>query len=308
MYHDFSYPAVLTAAGKCVAWQVDDILPQDAKLDFARPFLPEALTRVAALPGLDDAERLALNHIRGHEYLSIFALLEEFILPYLLDHIRGVPGGPGREEEARLGALLQFASEEAKHIQLFRRFQRAFVAGFGHECAMIGPTDQIVAHVLSHHPLSCALLILQAEWMTQRHYLDSVRDDAGIDPLFASLLRHHWIEEAQHAKLDTLVVEALAARMAEGEIAAAIDGYLAIGAFFDEGFRTQTELNLAVFERAIGRSLDSGTRGAFVESQHQALRWTYLGSGMTHPNFTATLAAIAPDARAKVDQVAAAFL
>ena len=39
--------------------------------------------------------------------------------------------------------------------------------------------------------------------MTQLHYLDSVKDDGDLDPLFKSLLRHHWMEEAQHAKLDT---------------------------------------------------------------------------------------------------------
>jgi hypothetical protein len=137
--------------------------------------------------------------------------------------------------------------------------------------------------------------------------LDSVRDDAGIDSLFASLLRHHWIEEAQHAKLDTLIVEALAARMSAAEIDAAVDGYLAIGAFFDAGFKAQTELNLVAFERAVGRTLDTGTRAAFLERQHQALRWTYLGSGMTHPNFRATLTAISPAARAKIDAVSPAF-
>jgi hypothetical protein len=49
----------------------------------------------------------------------------------------------------------------------------------------------------------------QIEWMTLLHYVASVRDNVGIDSQFASLLRHHWME-AQHAKLDTLRVEALA--------------------------------------------------------------------------------------------------
>jgi hypothetical protein len=302
MYHDFSYPAVLTAAGKRAAWQIEDILPDTAKLDFMRPFMPEALAQVGALPGLTAAERLTLNHIRGHEYLSIFGLVEEFILPFVLDHVRG-----DLSSDDRSRALLQFASEEAKHIQLFKRFEAAFTAGFGSECAMIGPAEAIAAEVLKHHPLSVALLILQVEWMTQSHYLDSVRDDAGIDPLFAGLLRNHWIEEAQHAKLDTLMVEQLAAGLSATEIDTAIDGYLEIGGFFDAGFKMQTELNLAAFERAVGRTLDTEARAQFIASQHQALRWTYLGSGMIHPNFGATLTAISPAARAKIDAVAPAF-
>jgi hypothetical protein len=301
MYHDFNYPAVLSASARA-AWQIDDVLPVDAEFDFTRPFMPETLAQVRALSGLSIEERIVLNQIRGHEYLSIFGLVEEFILPFVLDHVRD-----DLAADDRIRALLQFASEEAKHIQLFRRFESVFVAGFDTKCDVIGPPEAIAAEVLKHHALSVALLILQIEWMTQRHYLDSVRDNLGIEPLFASLLRHHWMEEAQHAKLDTLIVETLAARMSAAEIDAAVDGYLAIGAFFDQGFKAQSELNLAAFERAIGRTLDEATRAAFLEGQHQALRWTYLGSGMTHPNFLGTLAAISPDGRAKVDAISPAF-
>ena len=303
MYHDFSYPAVLAAAGKRPAWQIEEVLPDGAQFDFTKSFLPEALARVGKLPGLTAAERLTLNHIRGHEYLSMFGLVEEFILPFLEDHIGTAPVC----EEDCLRALGQFASEEAKHIQLFKRFQARFATGFGGECGVIGPVEAIVAEVLRHHPLSVALLTLHLEWMTQSHYLDSVRDDAGIEPLFASLLRHHWIEEAQHAKLDTLIVEQIAAPLSAEEIEAAVDGYLELGAFFDAGFRAQTELNLAAFERTIGRTLDSEAHRAFLEEQHQALRWTYLGSGMVHPRFGASLDAISPTARAKVDAIAPAF-
>jgi hypothetical protein len=303
MYHDFSYPAVLAAAGKRRAWQIDEILPESARFDFSRAFLPESLARVEALPGLTAAERVTLNHIRGHEYLSLFGLVEEFILPFVEAHLGLVPAGDADRDRA----LGQFAAEEAKHIALFRRFRARFVAGFGHECGMIGPAEAIVAEVLRHHPLSVALLTLHLEWMTQSHYLGSVRDDAGIEPLFASLLRHHWIEEAQHAKLDTLIVEQIAASMSAEEIEAAVEGYLELGGFFDAGFRAQTELNLAAFERAIGRTLDREAHQAFLAQQHQALRWTYLGSGMTHPNFGATLAALSPALRARVDAAAPTF-
>jgi hypothetical protein len=301
MYHDFSYPAVL-AAGSRATWRIEDVLPEGATLDFGKPFLPEALARTAALPGLTAGEQMTLNQIRGHEYLSIFRLVEEFILPFVLDDVRA-----DLASDDRVRAMLQFAAEEAKHIQLFRRFQGAFAAGFGTECSVIGPPEAIAAEVLRHHPLSVALLVLQIEWMTQSHYLNSVRDDAAIDPLFASLLRHHWIEEAQHAKLDTLMVETLAARTGAAGIDVAVDGYLELGAFFDAGFRTQAELNFAAFEHAAGRTLGTEVRESLIAGQHQALRWTYLGSGMTHPNFGATLDAISPTARAKVDAIAPRF-
>ena len=67
------------------------------------------------------------------------------------------------------------------------------------------------------------------EWMTQQHYLGSIRDDGDLDPLFKSLLKHHWMEEAQHAKLDTLIVDALAEGRSEEQIDKAIDEFFEIG-------------------------------------------------------------------------------
>ena len=128
-----------------------------------------------------------------------------------------------------------------------------------------------------------------------------------LDPLFKSLLKHHWMEEAQHAKLDTLMVEALAEGRDEAGIQAALDGYLEIGAFLDGGLAAQTGLNLDAFERATGRRLSEAERAELVPQQHQALRWTYLGSGMVHPKFMATLAALSPAARDRIAAVAPAF-
>jgi hypothetical protein len=172
---------------------------------------------------------------------------------------------------------------------------------------VIGPPEAVAAEVLRHDPLSVALVILMIEWMTQNHYVDSVRDDTDLDPLFKSLLRHHWMEEAQHAKLDTLMVEALAEGRSPEAMRAAIDGFFEIGLYLDAGIGKQAELNLAAFERAVGRTVADDEREAIIARQHQALRWTYLGSGMVHPKFRATLGAISPEGLARVDEAAPAF-
>ncbi|HEV2569079.1 diiron oxygenase [Sphingomonas sp.] len=300
MYRDFSYEAVLGSSERA-AWRLDDVLGPDQKLDFSRKFMPEALARTNAAPGLAAAERKLLNQISGHQYLVLFGVIEEFILPFVLDHARPHLN----KDDFRVRALLNFASEEAKHIQLFRRFHAAFAAGFGTDCQVIGPAEAIGAKILSHDPLAVALAILHIEWMTQSHYVDSVKDDGDIDPLFKSLLRHHWMEEAQHAKLDTLMVEALAEGRSEVEILAAIDEYLDIGAFIDAGLAQQAEFNLVALERAAGRSI--ADKAALVAQQHQAARWTYLGSGMAHSNFRDTLGRLSPAALAKVDAAAPLF-
>lgn len=302
MFHNFNYATILAASARG-SWEVDDVIGPDATLDFTRPFMPENLARTAGADSLGERERLLLNQIRAHDYLCLFGLVEEFILPFVLDHARPQLSG----DDERVRALLQFASEEAKHIQLFKRFHAAFTAGFGHECAVIGPPQTVADEVLRHDPLSVALVILMIEWMTQSHYLYSVRDDAELDPLFANLLRCHWIEEAQHAKVDTLMVEALADGCSEAEIGSAIDGYLEIGAYLDAGLKQQARLNLDALERASRRTFGGTERDAILAQQHQALRWTYLGSGMRHERFRASLKAMSPAALERIDTIAPQF-
>ena len=302
MYQDFSFREVLATSHRA-EWQIDDVLPQGATLDFARNFMPESLARTRQATCLTPDEQRILNQIRGHEYLTIFGLVEEFILPFVLDQTRPALNA----DDYQVRALLQFAGEEAKHIHLFKRFQQVFADGFGYRCEVIGPPEAIAAEVLRHDPLSVALLILQIEWMTQAHYLESVRDDLGLDPLFKSLLKHHWIEESQHAKLDTLIVEDLARGRDEAGIASAVDGYLEIGGFLDGGLKAQVDLNLAALEGATGRVLPADDRASLLERQHQAIRWTYIGSGMVHPKFAATLAAISPAAGERIAAIAPTF-
>src|SRR5437868_14893808 len=234
MYHDFNYEATLASSLRA-QWQLDDVLRADQDLDFSRNFMPESLARTAALDGLNPFEQRVFNQISAHQYLTIFGVVEEFILPFLVDHARTHLLG----DDWRVRAILNFASEEAKHIQLFKRFNNAFVRGFPVECQMIGPSEAIGAEVLRHEPLAVGLVILMIEWMTQQHYLGSIRDDGDLDPLFKGLMKNHWVEEAQHAKLDTLIVDALGEGRSEAEIDTAIDEFFETGAFLDDGLKRQ---------------------------------------------------------------------
>lgn len=298
----FDYKAVL-ADSERNNWRVEDIIGGAKRLDFNRPFLPESLARTGAIEALAPAQRQALNHVRGHGYLYTFGLVEEFILPFVLDHARPHLHG----DDYRVRALLRFAAEEAKHIHLFKVFRQEFQRDFGTPCEVIGPPREIARSVLAHHPLAVALTILHIEWMTQRHYVESVKDETGLDPQFCSLLRHHWMEEAQHAKLDTLMVEALADACTPDEIDRAIDEYLEIGGLLDGGLGQQVELDLDSLERATGTTLADDVKSATREAQRGAIRWTFLGSGMTHPRFLDTVAELRPGARARIEEVAVAF-
>ena len=300
MYHDFNYQATLATSLRA-QWQLDDVLREDQDLDFSRNFMPESLSRTAAVTSLNAFEQRILNQISGHQYLSIFGIVEEAILPFVLDHAR-----PHLlEDDWRVRALINFAGEEAKHIHLFKRYHDAFIRGFPVQPQVIGPSEAIGAEILKHDPLAVALVILMIEWMTQAHYVGSIKDDADLDPLFKSLMKFHWMEEAQHAKLDTLIVEALAEGRTEEQWDKAMDEFFEIGAFLDGGLKQQATFNLDALEEVIGRKLDD--REAIEAQQHQAARWTYVGSGMVHERFKAILESLSPRAAARIAEAAPIF-
>jgi hypothetical protein len=44
-----------------------------------------------------------------------------------------------------------------------------------------------------------------------------------------------------------------------------------------------------------------------LDQQHQAARWTYLGSGMVHERFKATLETLSPNAAKRIAEAAPIF-
>ncbi len=302
MYHNYSYEAALAASEK-VRWTIQDVIGQGTKLDFTRPFLPESLARVESISFLTPKEKLILNQIRGHAYLTMFGTVEEFILPFVMQTARPY----AVDDSKRVQALIAFAGEEAKHIQLFKLFREEFKQNFGTACEVIGPPSEIASAVLSHHPLAVALLTLHIEWFVQRHYIESVRNNGELDPQFKRLLKYHWIDEAQHTKLDTLLIEELAKAYTPEEISKAIGEYLDMGAFLDGGLAQQVQFDLQSLARATGRTFNEAEKKEFEQIQHHANRWTYIGSGMNHPNFLATINFLSPEWKERLETIAPAF-
>jgi hypothetical protein len=143
--------------------------------------------------------------------------------------------------------------------------------------------------------------------MTQKHYVDSVKSDTRIDPLFASLLEHHWIEESQHAKVDTLIVDKLARELDPARIDAAIDDYISIGKLIDGGLTAQVDLDLVSLERALGRTCTEAESREIRAAQQAAYRSAFLVAGMTHPAFDKALRELSPAGHARVAELAAAL-
>jgi hypothetical protein len=300
--HTYSYPATLQDSQK-ITWRVEDLIGGDKKLDFSKPFLPDSLARTTELKVLSESERLVLNHIRGATYLHIFGLVEEFILPFVVERARDKV----HADKSGARALLTFAEEEAKHQVLFQRFSDEFHSGFATPIDFIGPAQDIADAVLKHSTLSIAILVLQLEWLTLRHYTESVKTDERIDPLFQSLLKHHWQEEAQHAKLDTLLVAELAAKATPAEIEKAIDEFLEIGGVLEGGLQQQVKFDLQALERAISRQLSAAERAEVEKVQLASYRWTFLVSGLEQTNFVKAVKELSEAGFQRIQNVARAL-
>lgn len=296
----FTYESVWRDSKK-VNWRVEDLIGPDKPLDFTKRFLPESLARTEELACLNPQEQLILNHIRGNSYLHLFVVVEAFIIPMVLDQVKGM----GYQNIFATQALLGFADEEGKHIHLFQQFAKAFEQGFGSPCLCVGPPEEVAAPILARHPLGVLLLTLQFEWTTQSHYLESVRNnDEDLDPRFCDLLKFHWLEEAQHTRLDTLLVCELNQVLEANVIEKAVEDYLGAVQLLHDTLMRQVRLDLQSLEQAIGRSLSSTEREVILAGQEQAYRWGFLCAGLTHPNFVSVLGNLSPSGKARVIELA----
>lgn len=296
-----AYEQSLQRASK-VNWNIEDIIGGDKHLDFNQRFLPEVLARVNEIACLNTVEKLILNQIRGNSYLHLFGLVEEFIVPSVLNHVNT----SGLSNITAIQALLHFAEEESKHIRLFRRFAEEFATGFGNRCDCIGPVQEIANAVMQHRPLGVILIILYIEWMTQYHYLASVRDNfrESLDPQFCSLLRNHWLEEAQHTTLDTLMVEQLVQGLEPAEVDAGVEDFFKLIDFLAGGLKAQVQLDLESLARATGRSFTEAEQQAIQTIQEQSYCWTFIGSGITHSKFVQTFNQVSPGSQTRLSEVA----
>jgi hypothetical protein len=299
--HDYRYETCLEGSVKN-AWTVEDCF-QGRDFDFAKPFLPERIAGVSSIGCLSDAEKRMLNQIRGNSYCHIFAFVEEYIVPMVVDRARADVYG----DETRLWSLLRFAEEEVKHQEMLRRACQQFEAGFGVPCDLVPGREEVAEAVLSTSPLTALLLTSMIEWFTQLHYVEHVRDDADLDGLFRDLLRFHWIDESRHARMDSLLIDEVADELASQEREKAVDQLLELGGAVDGLLAKQVTLDIDALERAAGRAFTDDERDEIRAHQQRAYRWTFLVSGLEHPKFVRIIEQLTTKGNEKIAAAARAL-
>jgi hypothetical protein len=143
--------------------------------------------------------------------------------------------------------------------------------------------------------------------MTQTHYLESIKDDQDVDPLFKSLLRHHWMEEAQHVKVDTLLLEKFVRTGGSEAVAQGFADFAAIGGMIDGLLRQQVQFDLDALEAASGRKLGAVERQDLTVAQTRSHRYAFLVSGLLQKNFLATVDQLSPGAADSMREMARAL-
>ena len=277
--NDYSYGDCLDHAIKS-AWTVDDCF-RGRDFDFSKRFLPDRIAGVDAIACLDADEKRVLNQIRGNSYCHIFAFVEEYIIPMVLDHARADVYG----DETRLRYLIQFAADESKHQAMLKRAMTQIAAGLGVTCGVVSGREDVAKAVLGKSRLTALMLTSMIEWFTQMHYVEHVRDTGGLDPLFRDILRYHWIDEAQHAKADSLLMVEVAAVMDGADRECAVDELLELGMAVDGLLAQQVELDIAALETVCGRTVAERDKDEIRRHQRRSYRWTFLVSGLQHPKF-----------------------
>ena len=161
--------------------------------------------------------------------------------------------------------------------------------------------------MLDASPLTALLLTSMIEWFTQLHYVEHVRDRAELDELFRDILRFHWIDESRHARMDSLLIDEVAGDLTADEREQAIDQLLELGGAVDGLLGQQIELDIDALQQAAGRTFTDAEQDEIRTHQRRAYRWTFLVSGLQHPNFVRIVEQLTDTGTAKIAAAAEAL-
>jgi len=266
-----------------VNWKIADVVG-GRHFDGARRWLPARLSGADRIGCLTPSEKVKLTHVEMGAYAHLFGFVEEFIAPKMLTLARDFE----IDQREAFDALTNFAAEEVKHMNLFREVRGCVDSALGFSLALLPGAPEVARVVLSKHTGAVLLLTAAIEWLTQLHYLSCFQTDDELDPFTKHIFKSHWLEESQHARIDDLI-----------ELVGAVDGLL----------QTQARLDVDNLQACLWRRLGMAERQEIEAAVLAAKRYTFIESGVTHPNFLELFGMVTtPAQQEKVQQALAALL
>ena len=222
-------------------------------------------------------------------------------------HLTGIAQQDWHDDRAHLRALLRFGDEEMKHQQLFLRAEAVLEASCGDTFGRyFDPNkDRVTAFtraILAYPPLPRFLLLAAFEWGSQRHYVESVRDQPGerSDPLYVDILKYHWIEENQHTKIDVLEIAQLARVIRPDALSTAFDHVQGLGGVVDATCVGQVDQELATFQTVTGHTLADPEATTLHVALYQSMQAIWTEVALTHPNFKQVALELSKEGAAKL--------
>jgi P-aminobenzoate N-oxygenase AurF len=275
-----------------VNWRIGDVLG-GRHFDATRRWLPAQLSGADRIACLAPAEKLKLTQVEMGAYAHLFGYVEEFIAPTMVNLAHDVE----LTDRAGFEALTNFAAEEVKHMTLFREVRGGVDATLGFQLALLPDARDVARAVLGKRPAAVLLLTSAIEWLTQLHYLTCFQDDATLDPLTQHIFRSHWLEESQHARMDHLETLRAFRQLSEAEKDRAVDDLIDLVGAVDGLLQTQARLDVQNLQSCLWRQLGESERDQVYSGVLAAKRYTFIESGVTHPNFQELLGLVTTPAQ-----------
>ena len=271
--------------------------------DFSRRFLPLRICGHKVPSWMTEAEQLKLNQLRGYSYAHIFSVVEEFIV----EQTCRTANKYVHVDSDAVSAIIKFADEELKHQRLFSEMKTRLVSGFGFTPVGIANKEDLARQICGHSEFAVYLLCLVLEWMTQRHYLECYQDEEKqLDQSFVNVFRLHWVEEVQHARLDTILLREMAENMSEDDLDTALVEFRNLVHLLAEVLVQQNECDVQNFERLCG-PLSPSQRKELLEQMRTDWVWTFLVSGLEHKGFQVVYEREYPDHMFVLEEIVASL-
>jgi P-aminobenzoate N-oxygenase AurF len=263
-----------------VNWKIGDVV-DGRRFDLSRRWLPAQLSGADAIASLRPEEKTKLSHVEMGGYAHLFGYVEEFIAPKMVALARDFE----IDHREAFDALTNFAAEEVKHMNLFHEIRGRVDDAVGFPLALLPGEKDVTRAVLSKQTGAVLLLTAAIEWFTQLHYLSSFKDNEALDPFTRHIFKCHWLEESQHARMDHLETLRAFTDIADEDRQMAIEDLIELVGAVDGLLRQQTGLDVDNLERYLDRPLDASARREVYARVLDAKRYTFIESGVTHPNF-----------------------
>jgi hypothetical protein len=253
----------------------------DRQFDIARRWLPSALSAADRVDCLTRGEALKLTHVECAAYTHLVSCLEEFVTPTTLTLARKL----AFDERVAFAALSSAATEESKHIALFREARKRMNAALGFSLALLPEARRVTGVVLGKHPAAVLLLTACVHAIAEHHAALRAQDDAALDPLARQLLAAYWHDAArpgQRVRLET--VRAFQDLPPAGKDDA-FDDFVELVIGIEALLSVQARFDVENLLRYIGRPLGKTEHAELLDAVTDAKRFALIESGLTHQSF-----------------------